>query len=111
MDIMEAAELLTQEEVRVRGLLSDLESGGVVGHSGSEEHLMPVEEADSGAELAERELELGLLRSLEDELDSIERSRGRLREGRYGTCTTCGSDIGDERLRAVPTAAQCITHA
>jgi len=32
----------------------------------------------------------------------------RIDEGSYGICTSCGKDIGEERLAAKPEAALCI---
>lgn len=112
-DEREAATLLAADELRVRTLLTQLESGGVISHTGADEHLVPVEDRtfDGGAELAERELQLGLLESLERELAAIDNARSRLHEGRYGRCSSCGVRIGHERLRAVPAADRCIEHA
>ena len=112
-DENQAATMLEAEEVRIRSLLTRLETGGVVTHTGSDEHLVPVEDRtpDGGAELAERELELGLLQSLEAELAAVDRARGRLEAGRYGLCETCGEPITAERLRTLPAADHCVTHA
>lgn len=113
MDETEAVALLAREEARVRTLLTRLESGGLVAHTGLDEHLVPVEDRSlgGGAELAERELELGLLQSLESELQDVERARSRLQEGTYGRCATCREQIGIERLRAVPVTDRCMRHA
>jgi RNA polymerase-binding transcription factor DksA len=43
-----------------------------------------------------------------DELRAIEAARGRLAEGHYGECVSCGADIDYERLRANPAAIRCI---
>ncbi len=113
VDNTEAALALAHEEVRVRELLARLETGGIIGHTGLTEHLLPVEDRSpgGGAELAERELELGLVQDLESELRAIERARDRLREGRYGRCAKCGVPIGMLRLQAVPTTDRCVQHA
>jgi DnaK suppressor protein len=34
---------------------------------------------------------------------------GRLREGTYGYCQSCGEEIAERRLQALPWAAYCIT--
>jgi RNA polymerase-binding transcription factor DksA len=113
VDALEAARLLVEEEARLRGLLCRLESGGVIERAGREERLVAPEDTslDAGSELAERELELGLLTSLESELRDVERARERLRDGEYGRCTTCGANIASARLRAMPTTEHCIAHA
>jgi RNA polymerase-binding transcription factor DksA len=40
-------------------------------------------------------------------LDGVEAALGRLDEGTYGVCVSCGSPITDERLTASPTATRC----
>jgi RNA polymerase-binding transcription factor DksA len=40
-------------------------------------------------------------------LDGVEAALGRLDEGTYGVCVSCGSPITDERLKASPTAVRC----
>jgi DnaK suppressor protein len=42
------------------------------------------------------------------ELRELDAARGRIKEGQYGVCTDCGSDIEYARLRANPGAARCI---
>jgi len=42
------------------------------------------------------------------ELRTLDAARARLDEGSYGICSTCGQDIGFERLRANPGAERCI---
>lgn len=45
---------------------------------------------------------------LAQELYATESSFARMRNGTYGVCIDCGSQINIERLRAVPTALRCI---
>jgi RNA polymerase-binding transcription factor DksA len=113
MDEARVAALLAEEEVRIRSVMSDLESGGVVGHSGLHEHLKAVEDTsmDGGSELAERSLQLGFLERLKDELEDVEWARRELEEGRYGRCRACGKAIADERLEVMPTTKFCVDHA
>jgi RNA polymerase-binding transcription factor DksA len=42
------------------------------------------------------------------EIAQIETALGRIADGTYGECATCGADIAPARLEAVPHAAQCI---
>ncbi|MCG3176564.1 MAG: RNA polymerase-binding transcription factor DksA [Candidatus Omnitrophica bacterium] len=42
------------------------------------------------------------------ELRLVTEALERLRTGRYGSCGTCGGRIPDERLLAVPWAANCV---
>ena len=48
-----------------------------------------------------REREQGLL-------SKIETALGKIEEGIYGECVTCGEDIGAARLKARPVAELCI---
>jgi DnaK suppressor protein len=42
------------------------------------------------------------------EFRALEAARDRLKDGAYGICLDCGSDVGFERLKAFPAAARCI---
>lgn len=66
--------------------------------------------ADAASDAFEREKEFSILDQVQAELDDVERALKRLDEGQYGSCQACGSDIGDERLAAVPAARFCIEH-
>ena len=41
-------------------------------------------------------------------LRAIESALGRIRDGTYGTCLSCGKEIDVKRLGAVPCAMHCI---
>ena len=113
MDATKAAQLLTREEIRIRSLLTDLESGGEVSRTGSIEHLEAPQDRslDGGSELAERSLQMGMLEQLQGELHELARARADLAVGDYGKCLTCGTMIADERLTTLPTTQRCIKHA
>ena len=53
----------------------------------------------------------GLLAGARADLAAIDRATERLRSGRYGWCTRCGSRIGEQRLAALPAASTCIACA
>lgn len=42
------------------------------------------------------------------ELRMLDAARARIDEGSYGVCSSCGLDIGFDRLRANPGAERCI---
>lgn len=42
------------------------------------------------------------------ELEQVNQALRRLESDDYGICTSCGKAIGEDRLEAVPYAAQCI---
>lgn len=49
-----------------------------------------------------------LVRQVREHLGEIDAAEARLDTGAYGTCESCGADIGDARLRARPVARTCI---
>jgi DnaK suppressor protein len=108
----EVTQLLDAEEIRLRQLIGTLEGGGLIEHTGTDEHLAPTEDRtmDGGAELAERTLELGLLDSIEEKLGELSAARERLEAGTYGCCEHCGKMIAPERLRTLPLVRECASH-
>ncbi len=70
---------------------------------GSGDHI-----ADSASETFMRELDGGLEENADHILAEIEAALARIEDGTYGTCSTCGKEIGAERLDAVPYATLCI---
>lgn len=70
---------------------------------GSGDHL-----ADSATETYLRELDGGLEANAGHLLDEIEAALGRIEDGSYGLCVTCGKPIATERLEAVPYAPRCL---
>jgi RNA polymerase-binding protein DksA len=70
---------------------------------GTDDHI-----ADTATETYMRELDGGLEENAEHLLAEIEDALGRIEAGTYGTCESCGTPIGEERLAAVPWARLCI---
>jgi DnaK suppressor protein len=56
----------------------------------------------------DREIDYSLEEASNHVLAAIDGALERLDAGTYGTCVTCGKPIGDDRLQAIPYAAQCI---
>ena len=56
----------------------------------------------------EREKLLAIIRTLEDKIESLDHALKALDHGQYGICERCGSEIGAERLKAVPGATLCV---
>lgn len=50
----------------------------------------------------------GLAHSARTELAEVDSALERWRAGGYGICTSCGSEIPDERLEVRPFAKQCV---
>lgn len=45
------------------------------------------------------------------EIESTKRALARIEDGSYGECVECGEEISEQRLKARPEAALCITCA
>jgi DnaK suppressor protein len=66
-------------------------------------------EGDSGAAWVDYEAAPEPLSEMvRRELGEIEDALGRIAEGRYGTCLSCGGPMGLQRLRAIPEARYCV---
>ena len=62
-----------------------------------------------GATLAfERAQVVSLLQEARRRLDALADAAGRIDAGTYGVCQRCGSEIGRERLSALPDATRCV---
>ena len=62
-----------------------------------------------GATIAfERQQVVALLASARRAREDVERALAQLDGGAYGTCETCGGEIGAARLEARPSARTCI---
>jgi RNA polymerase-binding transcription factor DksA len=67
--------------------------------------------ADSGQVAAEQGESRLLAASLTDQLRDVEKALTKMDSGDYGKCETCGKDIAEPRLEAMPAAGHCIDHA
>jgi RNA polymerase-binding protein DksA len=56
----------------------------------------------------DREMDYSLEEASNHVLAAIDAALERLDAGTYGVCVTCGKPIGEDRLEAIPYAAQCI---
>jgi len=65
------------------------------------------DEDENVAEVAAFEGNLHLEETLETSLEMINKAFKKIEEGTYGICEKCGSQIGAERLNAMPTATRC----
>ena len=63
---------------------------------------------DQSNDYSEREILLGLAEHDRTRLLSINDALGKIEEGTYGICATCGNEIPEARLIAIPTAKYCI---
>jgi DnaK suppressor protein len=110
MNTEQARERLIAERdrlIEVRDAASRLSSSSKQAGAGEQANpnQLPAEQAN---ETIERELDLGVLLSVETELAQLQRALGRLDGGTYGRCEVCGKPIAEGRLEAKPAARYCV---
>jgi DnaK suppressor protein len=64
--------------------------------------------ADSAHSTAERARVLSVMKALRANLRWVNRALKKMELGTYGVCERCGTEIGIERLEALPWAILCI---
>jgi DnaK suppressor protein len=64
--------------------------------------------ADAGAATAERTELLGVVESLKNQVEGIDRALQKIEEGTYGVCDRCGGEISAARLEARPSSVLCL---
>ena len=64
--------------------------------------------ADSGQATAEKALSLSMAEGLLESMKEVEAAIGRIENGTYGKCESCGDAIPGERLDARPVARLCV---
>lgn len=67
------------------------------------------DQADAGSATLEREQELSLANNTRELLQQVDHALGRIADGSYGQCESCGEPIGKMRLQAFPRATLCLT--
>jgi DnaK suppressor protein len=97
MDDAHAQELLTRARERIERSLAKLAID-------DPENDAATDPGDDATNLHDREVELGMIDSLREELAAVERAEARIAEGTYGVSVESGDEIPDGRLEAVPWA-------
>jgi len=69
------------------------------------------EDDENAQEITDLDKNFALEQELESKLNSIRKTREKIKDETYGKCDKCGSDIAPERLKAMPEAFKCITCA
>ena len=69
---------------------------------------LPQDFAEQAVELENQELLEALDVEVAEELRQISRALQRIESGEYAHCTSCGEDIPDARLEALPTTSLCV---
>ena len=70
---------------------------------------LPADSEDQAIELEDQEALEVINKTETTEILQIETALKRISEGTYGTCAKCGEPIDPRRLKALPTAARCIS--
>jgi RNA polymerase-binding protein DksA len=70
---------------------------------------LPADSEDRAIELENQEALEVIDKTETTEILQIEAALKRISEGTYGTCAKCGEPIDPRRLKALPTAARCIS--
>ncbi len=65
--------------------------------------------ADDATDAFDQAVDVALKRKFEVSLRDIERALGKLDDGTYGICETCGGRIDRARLEALPQAKRCLS--
>ena len=89
--------LIEDAEHDLQGLMRD--AGDGAGH----------DQADMGATSFERDHELTVVNNERDMVAQIDKALGRIHDGTYGVCESCGEPIGKMRLMAFPRATLCMS--
>ncbi|PIX62373.1 hypothetical protein CO057_04520 [Candidatus Uhrbacteria bacterium CG_4_9_14_0_2_um_filter_41_50] len=66
------------------------------------------DEDENASEVADYSNKLSLESALEKEVRDIDSAIIRIKEGSYGICKYCNTEINEDRLRARPTSTSCI---
>jgi RNA polymerase-binding protein DksA len=100
---------LLEERERVAAALDYLheENAGSLREE-SEEATIADNLAETASVTLDREIDYSLEEASTHVLSAIDEALHRIEDGSYGTCTSCGQPIGEERLDAIPYAALCI---
>lgn len=69
---------------------------------------LPQDFAEQAVELENQELLEALDAEVAEELRQIQRALARIESGEYAYCTSCGDDIPQARLEALPTTHLCV---
>lgn len=99
-DLQQYKRLLLQLRSGLRGDI-DRTAEAIVAesHPAGEHDLTPSEGVDA---------EVSLQRSARANLNQVSEALDRIAAGTFGSCETCGGEIGAERLEAIPYATSCI---
>ena len=70
---------------------------------------LPTDSEDQATELENQEALEVIEKTETMEIRQLEAALKRISDGTYGTCAKCGEPIDPRRMKALPTAATCIS--
>ena len=110
MDTEQARARLIAERDRLTGVRDAASRLSTAANEATQGELSTADQhpAEQATETLERELDLGVLQSVDSELGELQAALDRLDAGTYGTCEICAKTIPDGRLEAMPSARYCI---
>lgn len=110
MNSVEARERLMAERDRLNQVRDAATRLSTSATESAQRELSTVDQhpAEQATETLERELDLGILQSVESELIEVTAALERLDAGTYGICEICGKPIAEGRLEAMPAARYCV---
>ncbi|MBA4254763.1 MAG: conjugal transfer protein TraR [Polaromonas sp.] len=82
--------------------------GGDISRADAAANARSVAQGDWAQNDAERDLAVTLEERELDELNQISTALQAIADGSYGSCVTCGADVGVARLKANPVALRCM---
>lgn len=89
-----------------RELLLSYERDKAAGNASPDDGIQDL--ADKAASAYSKELNFSLSDGERNLLMQVEEAFNRMKDGTYGSCTNCGTTIGEKRLEAVPWTTFCI---
>ena len=95
---------------KLEDMRKDLEErqARIAKHTRHRDEPLSADFAEQATELENGETLVALDREIQDEITRIEQALRRLEDGNYSTCVSCGGDIAEKRLEAIPHTSQCI---
>jgi DnaK suppressor protein len=109
VDVERFRELLQEERRRVLDAIEYLHKENP-GSIEDETEEMPIDNhlAETATATLDREIDYTLEENSEHVLAAIDVALERIEDGTFGKCVTCGREIAEDRLAAIPWATQCI---
>ena len=111
IDIDRFRTLLLDERERVERAIANLREDHPGRLSDEVEEISATQDnhlAETATVTLDREIEYTLEENSTRMLAAIDASLQRLDDGTYGTCSSCGREIAEQRLEAYPWASLCI---